>query len=57
MDEVDETYGIDHVDDAEAEASVEPVPESILTVSDAVLQELAQRVNPLAESDNYELWN
>ena len=55
LDEVDETYGIDHVDDAEAnvESETVTVPESILTISDAVLQELAQRVNPLAESDNY----
>ena len=28
------------------------VPESILTISDAVLQELAQGVNPLLASDN-----
>lgn len=57
LDEVDETYGIDNVDDVEAEASAEAetvtVPESVLTVSNAVLRELAQRVNPLAESDNY----
>lgn len=57
LDDVDETYGIDDVDDMETEANVEAetvtVPESILTVSNAVLRELAQRVNPLAESDNY----
>ena len=57
LNEVDETYGIDDEDDVEAEASVEAetvtVPESVLTISEAVLRELAQRVNPLADSDNY----
>ena len=52
--DVDETYGVDDVDDAETvEAETVTVPESILTISNATLQELAQRVNPLAESDNY----
>ena len=51
LDEVD-MYG---VDDPEASVRVETVtvPESVLTVLDAVLQELTQRVNPLAASDNY----
>ena len=35
------------------EAETVTVPESILTISNALLQELAQSVNPLAESDNY----
>ena len=48
-------YGVDDVDDPEASVGVETVtvPESVLTVPDAVLQELTQRINPLAESDNY----
>ena len=56
LDEVDDTYGVDDADDAmEAplEAETVAVPESVLTFSDAVLRELAQRVNPLSESDNY----
>ena len=55
LDEVDDMYGVDDVDDPEASVGVETVtvPESVLTVPDAVLQELTQRVNPLAESDNY----
>ena len=56
LDEVDDTYGVDDADDAmEAplEAETVAVPESVLTFSDAVLRELAQRVNPLSVSDNY----
>ena len=56
LDEVDDMYGVDDVDDVEASVrgpETVTVPESILTVSDAVLQELAQRVNPLSASDNY----
>ena len=57
LDEVDERYAIDDMDDIEAEASVEAetvtAPEFVLTVSDAVLRELAQRVKPLADSDDY----
>ena len=55
LDEVDDMYGVDDGDLLEASVGAETVtvPESVLTVSDAVLQELAQRVNPLAASDNY----
>ena len=56
LDEVDDMYGVDDMDDVEASVrgpETVTVPESILTVSDAVLQELAQRVNPLSASDNY----
>ena len=55
LDDVHNQYGVDSVDDVppsvEAEAVV--VPESVLTISDDIIQELSQRVNPLAESDNY----
>ena len=55
LDEVDDMYGVDDVDDVEASVGAETVtvPESILIVSNAVLRELAQRINPLAASDNY----
>ena len=56
LDEVDDMYGVDGVDDVEASVrgpETVTVPESILIVSDVVLQELAQRVNPLSASDNY----
>ena len=48
-------YGVDDVDDVGASVGAETVtvPESILTVSDIILQQLAQRIDPLSESDNY----
>ena len=56
LDDVDDMYGVDDVDDVEASVGgpeTVTVPECILTVSDALLQELAQRINPLSASDNY----
>ena len=43
------TYGVDDVDDA-MEA---PLEAETVAVPEFILQELAQRVNPLSESDNY----
>ena len=51
LDKVDDMYGVDDVNDVEASvgaAETVAVPETILTVSDAVLQELARRINFLA---------
>jgi hypothetical protein len=53
LDEVDDMYGVDDVEASVSGPETVTVPESILTVSDAVLQELAQRVSPLSASDNY----
>ena len=55
LDEVDELYGVENSGDV---SSVEPaesvaVPETVLSISDATLQQLSQTVHPLAESDNY----
>ena len=57
LDEVNDMYGVDDVDNVEAsvEAETVTVPESILTVSDNILWELVQRIDPLSESDNYEI--
>ena len=55
LDFLDEVDGVDSMEDMspsmEAEAVV--VPESVLTLSDDIIQELSQGVDPLAESDNY----